>query len=235
MDLGALPVRLFASLLCIAALAACSPPAQPVETTDIAECDEVEFSGALEEAECQLTAGENVLHVKFAPLASGARLGMITAEVLGEDGGVIQTMLEPDVAEYRAPSVQDIDGDGRADVLIARAAGNVNTSQAIWIYSGERGAYERVGDVNGVAIERTGDGLIVVPARSSATEWDVAFYRLDEDGLHPVATIAVEAPTGRSNEPGCRLTEAPGLRDLNLSEQEARTRFCAEPAAQVFE
>lgn len=224
-------MRRLATFVLAAALAACTPPAQPVETTDIAGCDEVDFTGALEEGECQLAAGENLLHVKFAPLATGARFGMITVDVLSEDGSVVQTMLEPDVAEYRAPSVHDVDGDGRADVLIARAAGAANVSWAIWIYSGERGVYERVGDVNGLAIERTGDGLVVVPSRSSATTWDVAFYRLDEGGLHPAATIAVAASA--DGRPDCRLADAPGLRDLNLTEAEARTRFCAEPAAQV--
>lgn len=222
-------------LTVIAALAGCSPPAQPVETTDIPGCDEMEFSGALEAGECQLTAGENVLHVKFAPLAAGAQAGMITADVLNEDGAVVQTMLEPDVAQYYAPSVQDVDGDGRADVLIAREGGGANSSHAVWIFNGERGVYERVGDVTGVSIERTGDGLIAVPTRSSAVAWEVAFYRLDEGGLHPIATVAVEAPVGRSTEPGCTLIALPGLRDLNLTEEAAHERFCAEPAAQVFE
>lgn len=228
-------MKRLASFALIVMAAACNPAPQPVETTDIAGCDEIELSGALEPAECQLTAGEDVLHVRFEPLAAGTQLGAINIEVLKQDGAVAQTMLEPEVSEYRAPTVEDVDGDGRADVLIARETGAVNTTHAVWIFSGERGVYERVGDISGVSIERTADGLIAVPARSSAAAWNVTFYKLDEGGLHPMVTVAVEAPAGRGNEAGCTLAESPGLRDLNLTEGAARERFCAEPAAQVFE
>lgn len=224
-----------ASLAVLAALVSCSPAPQPVETTDIVPCVDIEPGRGLEPGECQLEASGQVLHVKFQPLAAGAAVGAMSIDVLGEDGAVAQTMLERELTEYIAPTVQDIDGDGRADILAARETGNVNTTYGVWIFNGERGVYERVGDVSGVEIERTTDGLIAVPARSSATAWSVAYYKLDEGGLHPMVTVGLEAPAGRSTEPGCTLEASPGLRDLNLTEQTARERFCAEPASQVFQ
>jgi hypothetical protein len=225
-----------ASLALLAALLSCSPaPPQPVETTDIVPCAEFEETFAREAAECQLEAAGQTLHVKFQPPAAGAEGGSTSIDVLGEDGAVVQTMLEPDVLEFIAPKVQDIDGDGRADILAGRESGNVNTIYGVWIFNGERGVYERVGDVNALELERTSDGLIAAVARSSAVSWSIAFSKLDEGGLHPMASVYVTAPEEEGGAPTCTLGEAPGLRDLNLTEQAARERFCAEPAAQVFQ
>lgn len=222
-----------AVLALAAALAACTPAPQRVELTDIPLCAESELTGALEQAECQLDVSGQTLHVIFQPLAAGAAVGAVSIEVLGDDASVVQTMLEPDVAEYRAPTVQDIDGDGRADVLIPRETGNVNTSYGVWVFNGARGVFERVGAVSGVSVDRTADGLVAVPARSSAAAWEIAYFKLDEGGLHPVASVNVETPAGASM-PSCTLIASPGLAELNITEAEARTRFCAEPASQVF-
>jgi hypothetical protein len=235
MDVGALPMMRLAAFLLATALMACSPPQQAVETTDIVPCADIEPENGLEPGECQLEASGQTLHVKFQPIAAGAETGAVSIDVLGEDGAVVQTMLEPDVTEYIAPIIQDVDGDGRADILAARESGNVNTTYGVWIFNGERGVYERVGDLSAVEIERTSDGLIAAVARSSANSWSVAFSKLDEGGLHLIASVYVTAPEEEGGTPTCTLEESQGIRDLNLTEQAARERFCAEPAAQVFE
>lgn len=111
----------------------------------------------------------------------------------------------------------------------------MNTEYGVWIYDGTR--YSRVGDVSGVEVERTADGLIAVPARSSASSWNVRYYRLDEGGLHHLVTAQVDGleqlPNG-SVLSACGISEAPGLADLDLSERAAQERFCAEPVSQVF-
>jgi hypothetical protein len=231
------PVPVIRALLFVtAALAAtaCGPRADGASAEPLQPCSAIELTGAIVEATCGLEAGGQALRVAFTPAAVEAAGGNVTIDVLNDDGSVAQTMLEPEVSEHLTPSVDDVDGDGRADILIPRVSGNVNTEYGVWIFNGERGVYERVGDISGVSVERTSDGLIAVPARSSAIEWAIAFYKLDEGGLHPMATVRVTAPEGRSNEPGCALDEAPGLRDLNLTQEAAQARFCAEPAAQVF-
>ncbi len=225
-------MRAFIVLIALTAVA-CGPRAESATET-VAACDALEFTGALNPVECSMDAGGETLRVTYAQPAEGVAVGNISVDVLSEDAAVRQTMLEPEVVQYFAPLIQDIDGDGRADILIPREGGNVNASYGVWIFNGERGVYERVGDVTGVSFDRTSDGLVAVSARSSAIEWAVAFFKLDEGGLHPMATVRVTAPQGRSSEPGCALDEAPGLRDLNLTQEEAQARFCAEPAAQVF-
>lgn len=215
--------------------AACSQPNAPRQTAILPTCDTLDLSGGqLTPGACRIEAGGQVFNVTYADVPEGVAGGAVTIEVIGPDGAVAQSILEQDVSEYRHVSLEDIDGDGRIDIRIPIATGNVNTQSALWVFNGERGLYQRVGDVSGISIERTADGYLAVPARSSAVAWNVAFYRFDEGGIHPILTLLIEAPAGRSTEPGCRIESAPGLRDVNLDEAAARAKFCAEPAAQVF-
>ena len=216
-------------------LAACGDQTAQHLAAGLKPCAERELSGALSPASCQLQSSGQTLRVTYADLAAGTRTGAVSIDVLGEEGQVEQTLLEADVSEYLAPSLQDVDGDGRADILIPRASGNVNTDYGVWIYDGAR--YGRVGEISGVEVERTADGLIAVPARSSAASWNVRYYRLDESGLRHLITAQIDGqeqlPDG-SVRSTCTVSEAPGLADLNLSERAAEERFCAEPASQVF-
>ena len=217
------------------ALAACGQQAAQPFASNLKPCAELDLSGALSPAACQLQSSGQTLRVAYADLAAGTRTGAVSIDVLGHDGQVAQTLLEADVSEYLAPSLQDVDGDGRTDILIPRASGNVNTEYGVWIYDGTR--YGRVGDINGVEVERTADGLIVVSARSSAVSWNVRYYRLDEGGLRHLVTAQIDGleqlPDG-SVRSACSVAEAPGLAELDLSARAAQERFCAEPASQVF-
>lgn len=216
-------------------LAACSQQAAQPFASNLRPCDELELSGALTPAACQMQSSGQTLRVTYADLAAGTQAGAVSIDVLGQDGQVVQTLLEADVPEYMPLSLQDVDGDGRADILVPRVSGNVNTEYGVWIYDGTR--YRRVGDVSGVEVERTADGLIAVPARSSAISWNVRYYRLDESGLRHLVTAQIDGleqlPNG-SVRSTCAISEAPGLADLDLSDRAAQERFCAEPASQVF-
>lgn len=235
MDVGAVPMMRYAVFAMAVMALGCTPSPQTVETTDIVPCAETEISGALTPSECQIEVSGQVLYVNFQPLAAGAATGAVAIDVLGEDGAVAQTMLESDVSQYLAPTIQDIDGDGRADILVPRETGNANTLYGVWIFNGARGAYDRVGQIEAVGIERTSDGLIAAAGRSSATSWAINFYKLDENGLRPMVNISVTAPAREGGAPGCALETTPGLGELGISDEAARDRFCAEPAAQVFE
>jgi len=246
MDSGLVPMmRRLVFAVAALALAACAPEAPTQAAASLPNCADLSFSGELTPAECRLQAAGQMLHVTFAALPAGTVAGTITINVLDDAGATLQSLLEPDVSEYRLPSVEDVDGDGRADILIPRATGNVNTEYGMWIYNGERGRYERVGDISGVSVERTSDGYIAVPARSGGAWWNVAFYRLDEGGLHPIVTLQIDSPivwrqidreerTSGALGFRCTLMESPGLRDINLDARAAEAKFCAEPAANVY-
>jgi hypothetical protein len=154
-------------------LPACGAQAPQAVATNLQPCAEAESmrTGELTPGECQLESAGQTLRVTYADLAAGTQAGAVTVDVLGDDGQVVQTLREADVPEYLTPQVEDVDGDGRADILIPRVLGNVNFEWGVWIYDGAR--YRRVGEISGVQVERTADGLIAVPARSSAASWNV--------------------------------------------------------------
>lgn len=221
------------ALILVLGLAACAQNA-PLEATRA--CAELEFTGEYVEQTCTFIANDETLRVRYSPVAEGAQGGAVSIDVLGEGGAVLQTMLESDVSEYLPPGVQDVDGDGRADILIARERGNVNTASGVWVFNGDAGAYRRVGEISGVEITNTSDGYVAVPARGGAAMWNIAFYQLDSDGLHMLASVNVEGEelAGGQIRSTCSLSDAPGISRVNLTTAEAEAKFCAEPAAQVF-
>jgi len=199
-------------------------------------CSEVQFTGDLTPTQCQVEAGGQTLRVTFAETAAPGEGGAVTVEIVGDNGQIAQAITEENVAQYFGPSFEDIDGDGRGDILVPRMSGNVNTEYGVWIFNGERQRFERVGELSGVEFERTADGYIAAAARSSAAAWAVNFYTLDGAGLQPLATVYVQGEelAGGRIRSTCALEEAPGIAALGLSEQAAREKFCAEPVAQVF-
>src|SRR5262245_8525590 len=240
MDHGPLSMMRAGVVVVALALAACGQEAPHQQAALVLpSCADANAgrTGELTPGQCQLQSSRQTLRVTYADLAAGTEEGSISVDVLADDGQVAQTLLEADVPEYLTPQLQDIDGDGRVDILIPRVQGNVNTEYGVWINDGAR--YRRVGDISGVQVERTADGLIAVPARSSCCSWNIAYYRLDESGLRHLVVAEVEAHIDEQEEGGsarttCILSEAPGLAELNLSQRAAQERFCAEDASQVF-
>lgn len=228
-------MKLLAPLVLLAGVAACTQERR-VDAESLRACDELELSEGLVPGECRLEANGETLRVKFSAPPEGATGGVVSIDVVGSDRSVRQVLLEENVSEYLAPSIQDIDGDGRGDVLIPRESGNVNVAHAVWVFSDE-GLYRRAGEVSGVQIERTDEGLIAVPARTSAASWNIAFHRLDGNGLSLIASVNVEAEAQRGGALSvrCELADAPGLALLDLTTAAAETKFCAEPiVAGVF-
>lgn len=215
------------------ALTACAPD-RNAAMAELMPCADVVFEpGVFRATECRLEANGEAVHVTYAEAAEGALAGAVTLELIGERGNVRQVMQEPDVAQYLAPRIHDVDGDGRADILVGRSTGNVNTVSGVWIFNGERGVFARVGEINGVAVTHTEEGYVAVASRSNASTWNVAFSALDGEGLKLVASVDVE---GFQREDGalaarCRLADAPGIAELPLTPAEAEAKFCAEPAA----
>ena len=221
------------ALILALGLAACAQNA-PLEATQT--CAELEFTGEYIERTCTFIANDETLRARYSPVSEGAMGGAVSVDVLGENGVVLQTMLESDVSEYLPPSVQDVDGDGRGDILIARERGNVNTASGVWVFNGDAGAYRRVGEISGVEIVNTADGYVAVPSRGGAAMWNVAFYQLDAEGLHMLASVNVEGEelAGGQIRSTCALLDAPGIDRVGLTTELAEAKFCAEPAAQVF-
>ncbi len=96
----------------------------------------------------------------------------------------------------------------------------------------------RLGDVSGI-IHHTRDGYLAVAGKSSAAEWDVSFYRIAPNALEEIATLNVAAEgddQGNVTHTSCTLSrQGPAFGDLHMGADAARAKFCAEPAARVFE
>jgi hypothetical protein len=94
-----------------------------------------------------------------------------------------------------------------------------------------------VGEVTGVDLKNTDSGYLAVPARSSANEWDIAFYKLDGDAMNPIVSTAITARGTPDKITGqdCELTDDGGLASTGLAQEAAEAKFCAEPVvADIF-
>lgn len=219
------------SLIAAIALLACSPRVPVADIAALHDCADLFLEASeIQAGDCRLDAAGQTMRVRFSPMVEGEG-GTVTIDILSPDAVVTQSIVEQNVSQYLAPTVQDVDGDGRADILVARESGNVNTAYGVWIFSGDRNAYSRVGEISGYDIARTQEGLIAVQARSGAALRNVAFYQLNENGLTHVATIELEAREGAGETVNwrCRLSDAPGASLLNLSSEAAEQRFCSDP------
>lgn len=159
----------------------------------------------------------------------------VSIAILG--GPSAQVILEQMSDTFSAPSLADIDGDGAQELLVPLETGNVNTEWSVWTPA-QGGKFVAAGQISGVETKLTKDGLIAVPARSSAASWSIAFLKMEGGKLTPVATAEVEArPSSKAGAPlktTCKLTDDGGLSALGLKLDAATRKFCAEPASQVF-
>lgn len=160
----------------------------------------------------------------------------ITVSVVAKGDATVQTIDERMGNTFNAPSLEDFDKDGKIDILVPLETGNVNTTWAAWRQADD-GKFVRVGEPNGVSIEKTASGYIATPARSAANESDVSFYKLDADQLQPILTVNVVAQGEPDKITGvdCSIEDDGGLLATGLTADAAKAQFCAEPVvANIF-
>jgi hypothetical protein len=189
------------------------------------------------ESECKLVTPSQTFHVKFAE-AQGDDNGTVTVDALGRDGAVAQTLREDNVSDYADPEAVDFDEDGHIDLEIPLIVGNDNRDFALWRFDPTQSRFVRLGDVSGI-IHHTRDGYLAIAGKSSAAEWDVSFYTIGSSALNELVTLNVTAEgddQGNVIRTTCTITrQGPAFANLNMSADAARTKFCAEPAARVFD
>lgn len=154
----------------------------------------------------------------------------ITVDISSVDHSKLQSISERMGNTIAAPSLQDLDSDGKKEILIPLETGNVNTTWAVWRQTGSL-QFVRAGELSGVSIETTSSGFIATPARSSANEWAISFFKADSGQLIPQVTVRVVAQGEPDKITGvvCSIEDDGGLASLALAPEEARARFCAEP------
>lgn len=244
-------------VLCVAALlAACSPESEaPSEEADagagvaakrmpLPDCATVETqdlgADGWRHPDCRLMLSDNSgLAVEARYKKAEDESTMVSAQVVAPGDATLQTIEETMGNTFNQISVQDIDKDGKADLLLPLETGNVNTTWAVWLqHNDTTPAFGRAGELSGVSIGHTADGYLAVPARSSADSWSVEFWRLDGGILFPLATAEVSASLDDKGEPSdvkCAVLYDGQTAGIGLSPQEAEKKFCAEPSvAEIF-
>jgi hypothetical protein len=239
----------------MAVLAACTPESEaPTEESDagagavaekrapLPDCSTVETqdlgADGWKHPDCRLMLTDS------SGLAAEARYSKaedesteVSVQVVAPGDATVQTIEETMGNTFNKISAQDIDKDGKADLLLPLETGNVNTTWAIWRQQEDGRSFVRIGEPSGVEIVKTDSGYFAVPSRSSANEWDVAFYKLEANALQPIVTASTVAQGEVDKVTGveCSVTDDGGLAQTGLDLAAARDKFCAEPSvAEIF-
>ncbi|HEX5007709.1 MAG TPA: hypothetical protein VFV70_11380 [Hyphomonadaceae bacterium] len=247
-------MRLRFALCAAALLAACSPKSEaPVEEADsgsgavaekrmpLPDCSTVQTedlgADGWKHPDCRLMLNDNSgLAVEARYSKAEDETTKVSVQVVAPGDVTLQKIEETMGNTFNQISVQDIDKDGKADLLLPLETGNVNTTWAAWRQQDDGKSFVRIGEPSGVEIVKTQSGYVAVPSRSSANEWDVAFFKLEGE-LTPVATatITAEGEVDKITGVTCVVADDGGLAAAGLDQAAAQAKFCAEPTvAEIF-
>ncbi len=209
----------------LAALIACTPkteapPEAPAASEEVAAapaslptCAEAESAsgGQLPMlTPCRLDLGEGrTAVISSTEMTEGD--GLLRAEITGPDGASLQVIEEEAIGVYNYPYLEDLTGDGLADLMLPQLTGMVNTSYAFWV-QGPDGRFSRAGELSGFEIILGNDGLIAASGRSSAAEWETGYYSVENGALTEVAAVVtrpgLEESDPASDLPACEVIRA---------------------------
>lgn len=164
----------------------------------------------------------------------------LSVQVTIRDGAGKQLQVVHELLEPSSPSpvgLQDIDGDGRDEMIIPIATrvmnGAVNTRFSVWRTDGASTHFERV-QMFGQAIYPSGDGYIVVNSGALSSR-DLDFYLPTAAGYTQIITVTMQAEeidssTGRVLTASCMVHKQAGLGAIDMDWQDSPV-FCDSPAA----
>lgn len=216
--------------LCLASLVAataCAEGGDDAVAPDRAvlpDCGEADYDGAHADCRLALSDGREMVFDFTADAASnewGEPIESVDITFAGADGQVQQAFADTAGRSFAYPSLSDVDGDGDFDLLLPQETGNVNTTSHVWLQDG--GRFIAAGSINGIGIDPEGDGLMSVPARSSAAEWETTYYVARENRLLGVFSVSTDL-----SDNSCSVNDWDGgLAEAGLTLDEATARFCA--------
>jgi hypothetical protein len=189
---------------------------------------------------CQLHANGMAFDVFYftVPEAPGPQAVRVT--VTDASGAVVQKIDE--LLEPSSPSgvgLQDLDGDGRDELIIPIAQhvfnGSPNTRFSVWRAAGDSTHFERTQMV-GQAIYPGGDGYVVVNGGSPSSR-DLNFYLPTGAGFTFVAALTIQAQQldqGRVLTVTCRAHQGDGLQVVDMDVAASQDTFCGSPAARAI-
>jgi hypothetical protein len=166
----------------------------------------------------------------------------VRVTVTDGSGAPVQTIDE--LLEPSSPSgvgLQDLDGDGRDEVIIPMSQslsnGSPNTLFSVWRAAGDGSHFVRIQMV-GQAVYPGGDGYVVVNGGSPSSR-DLTFYLPTGAGFTLVAVLTIEAQdldpdTHRVLTVTCRARQQNGLQAVDMDMAAAQDTFCGSAAARAI-
>jgi hypothetical protein len=189
--------------------------------------------------DCRLHSGALDFSVNYWTVPELPRPRAVKVTVTDASGAVVQTideLLEP--SSPGGVGLQDVDGDGRDELIIPIAQnlfnGSPNTRFAVWRAPGDRLHYERTQMV-GQAVYPSGDGYLVTNGGALDSR-DLTFYLPTGAGYTLVVVLTIEAEqvdpdTHQVLTVICRAHQEDGLHAVDMDVYQAEDTFCASPAA----
>ncbi|PKP79925.1 MAG: hypothetical protein CVT79_17540 [Alphaproteobacteria bacterium HGW-Alphaproteobacteria-18] len=144
--------------------------------------------------------------------------GFLTVSVMDRQGRPIGDFSEVIHGLYIYPQVLDVNGDRRADIIIPRSTNAVNRGYALWIQQDD-GDFAHAGQVTGAEIAWTAGGMIAAVSRTGASDWEAAYYRVTNAGLHELALVSAKGSQPPRRGGRCEI--------LRLAPDLEPGRFCA--------
>lgn len=175
-------------------------------------CDQLESDDRHEDCALQPTDGRDVVAVFTFTDGEWGQNGRM--EVRTFEGRLLQAF-DFETESFFYPSMEDINSDGRQDILVPLITGNVNTEYAIFMGT-EDGFLHQPWQVSGFAVEAANaDGLIIAQSRGSAVDSYAEFYRFDGETVSAEASVLISFANvdNPDDGPDCSLTDGGEAQD----------------------
>lgn len=176
-------------------------------------------------APCRIALGEGKpsLVVTSTPMTEGPEgpSGQIRVETWGDGGLSLQVIEETAFFSFNYPYTEDLSGDGLPDLMVPLLTGNVNTAYALWV-QGADAQFVRAGELGGVSIVQSPEGMIAASGRSSASEWETGYFRVSNGVLEEIAAVVNRADP----EPGEPPLTVPACEVIRIAEGVDPVSFC---------
>lgn len=207
-----------------------APPssATPVDSTALPLCEATRSSGSGQPSDCKLISRDRAGLTFVVRYATGKK-GPANIAIIRRDNSVQQTLLVQIDTYAHTPSLLELADDGRDQLVFPLITGTINSTYAVYRATDSAPDFVPVGEVFGIAVNRTASGYIVGEARggSAGKYWYKEFWQFADSHLRLMARLLITRNYGPPDT--CAINDESGLKETPaVTDPEAIQRFCAE-------